>query len=109
MCDNAWTQPGEHVAVLGDVAALGGGDPMRAVRLEPSVVYKYIIDPPGSGPGPGSPKWTVVVNDLPIRTKIAWKCVLRDDRGRVTRWAPGDARIITTGDSGYSGSGVCAF
>jgi alpha-glucosidase len=109
VCDEAWTRPNERVAIIGDIAALGGGDPARAVRLQPDVVYPYITDPPGSGPGPGSPKWTTVVSDLPLHTRISWKCVLLDDRGQVTRWARGDNQVMTTGESGYAGSSVCSF
>jgi hypothetical protein len=109
VCDNGWTQPGESVAVVGSIPELGTWEPTRAVKLQPNVYYDYIIHPPGSGPGPQTPKWTGVVTGLPPSTAIEWKCVVRGPDGTLRRWAACANQQITTAASGFSGSGLCAF
>lgn len=103
VCSNAWTQPGEEVYLVGDLAQLGGWKPEKAIRMEPSVCYEYITQGRDSSlPGPASPVWTKVIGDLPPKTKIEWKCLRKRADGS-WQWQGGPNNVHTTGDSGYSG------
>lgn len=106
VCDSAPTQPGRSIFITGSLPELGGWDPGRALKLEPSVYWQYIVD--GMG---GRPVWTRVVPGLPPDTAFAWKCLrLNDDRSGTPAWQPGaDNSFRTAAGSGYSGRAYGRF
>jgi alpha-glucosidase len=110
VCDNGWTAPGENVYASGSDPALGGWNLNQAVKLQPSVYYEYIYNPPPghNGPGPNTPKWTTVVQGLAANAGIEWKCVKRLVSGQ-WQWQPGDNNVIETPASGFAGTSVGAF
>ena len=79
---NATTQYGQNVFVVGDVTALGGWDPARAVALS-SASY---------------PVWRAEVT-LPAGTRFAYKYVRKDASGAVT-WESGANRTASVPASG---------
>ncbi|MGK7891806.1 MAG: carbohydrate-binding module family 20 domain-containing protein, partial [Leptolyngbyaceae cyanobacterium] len=107
VCDQGFTVPGQSVYVFGSIAELGEWDASRAVRLQPSVYYEYIYNPPTGAsdrPGPSAPIWTGIVEDLPPSTTFEWKCLIRnEDDAEVIRFQPGANVSHTTGVSGYAG------
>ncbi len=108
-CSNAWTQPGEEIYLVGDLAQLGAWKPENAIHMEPSVCYEYITPNRSNGlPGPTSPTWTRVVSNLPPKTKLGWKCLRKRTDGS-WQWQDGPNNVFTTGDSGYSGATVGHF
>jgi alpha-glucosidase len=111
-CDRGFTTPGTSVYVAGSLPALGGWDPGRAVRLDPSIYWAYITDPPPghNGPGPSAPVWTGVVDGLPPGTAFEWKCLRhREDGSGAADWEPGGNNRHTTAASGYSGLAYGSF
>jgi hypothetical protein len=112
VCDHGLTTPGESIYVAGSIAALGGWDPARAVKLDPNIYYDYIVSPPPNhnGPGPSAPVWSGVVAALPSDTSFEWKCLRRreDTTGEV-RWEPGPNNTHRTRAAGYSGRGYGSF
>jgi alpha-glucosidase len=111
-CDRGFTTPGVRVYVAGSIPALGAWDPGRAVRLDPSVYWDYITDPPPGhdGPGPAAPVWTGVVEGLPPATGFEWKCLRRrEDGGGAPEWEPGGNNLHATGAAGYAGLAYGSF
>ncbi len=106
-CENGWTRPGEEVFITGDSDALGAWDLGRAVKLNPSVNWAYINDPPpfGCGTGPTTPTWTGLVSDLPANTKLEWKCVKKLNNGQ---WQTGTENKAST-TRGFGGTSKGAF
>ena len=81
-------------------------DPARAIRLDPSIYWDYITDPPPghNGPGPSAPVWTGVVAGLPPDTAFEWKCLRRrEDGSGAPDWEPGANNVHSTTASGYAG------
>jgi alpha-glucosidase (family GH31 glycosyl hydrolase) len=104
VCDNGGTRFGESIYVSGDIPALGNSNPTQAVKLEPSIYYEYIWNPP---PGPGrvgpvAPVWTGVIDELPPNTTFHWKCLRKreDDTGTPQ---VGPSQTFSTAASGYAG------
>jgi len=110
VCDNGWTNLGEEIYIVGNIAELGNWDPGKAVKLEPNIYYEYIYNPPHNhnGPGPKTPKWTELVLNLPANTNIEWKCIKRLNTGN-WQWEQGSNNKITTKSSGFSGTSIGAF
>ena len=112
VCDRGFTVPGESVYAIGSLPALGAWDPAAAVRLAPSVYFDYIVAPPPGhvGPGPSSPVWTGVVDDLPPETSFEWKCIRRREDGSGSpTWEAGENNRHLTTASGYSGRSYGSF
>lgn len=103
VCDNGWTVPGEAIYAVGNQATLGNWDLTKAVRLNPSVYFEYIYNPPPdhNGPGPKTPKWTGVVQGLPPQAFVQWKCVRKLASGQ---WQAGDNNSLVTPASGFAGT-----
>lgn len=104
VCDNAKTDWGEKIYVLGNIPALGDNDPERAIALYPSIDYDYITNPPpvkvADPVGPDAPIWTGVVANLPPNTTFEWQCLRRSIFGTA---AGGDKNTHTTPAAGYGG------
>jgi alpha-glucosidase len=85
-CHRGQTHPGEAVYVLGSLPELGGGDPARAIKLDPTAY----------------PVWTGQIAGLPVDAGYSWRCIRRPESG--TPWVHrGVERTSRTGRSGYSG------
>jgi alpha-glucosidase len=110
VCDNGWAAPGDNVYVVGNQAALGHWNLGKAIKLQPSVYYEYIYNPPPGhhGPGPSTPKWSGVIRELPANSSIEWKCV-KQLAGGQWQWQSGNNNVVTTPTSGFSGTSVGAF
>ncbi len=110
VCDNGWTAPGEEVYAVGNQALLGNWNQEKALRLQPSVYFEYIYNPPPghNGPGPSTPKWSAVVADLPAKSLIEWKCIKRLASGQ-WQWQAGENNVLALPESGFSGTSVGAF
>jgi hypothetical protein len=110
VCDQGWTSIGENIYVTGNLPALGNWNPAQAVKLNPSVYYAYIFNPPPNhqGPGPTSPKWTGLVLGLPANTNIEWKSVKQLLSGQ-WQWEPGKNNTIKTVPTGFSGTSLGSF
>ncbi|MDD1621998.1 MAG: DUF5110 domain-containing protein [Methylococcaceae bacterium] len=110
VCDNGWTALGENIYAVGNLASMGSWNPEKAIKLQPSVYYEYIYNPPPNhnGPGPNSPKWTGVVQGLPTNSAIEWKCVKHLASGQ-WQWQPGGNNVISTPAAGYAGISAGAF
>ena len=110
VCDNGWTVPGEAVYAVGNQAALGNWDTAKAVKLNPSIYFAYIYNPPPNhnGPGPSTPKWTGVVQGLPGQAFVQWKCVKHLASGQ-WQWQPGVNNTLVTPTSGFAGSSEGKF
>ena len=112
VCDRGFTKPGESIYVVGSLASLGNWDPTQAIRLNPSIYYEYIYNPPmgHNGPGPSSPVWTGVKENLPPNTSFEWKCIRRLEVGSGSiDWQPGENVRHTTTPSGYAGRSYGSF
>ena len=92
VCTNGTTVPGQSVFVVGDVAALGAWDPMKAVKLDPN----------------NYPTWEGVIQNLPADTVVQWRCIKRNesDNGNLVREpdgaGPGGNNVVKTSVSGFS-------
>ncbi|MEO5373455.1 MAG: DUF5110 domain-containing protein [Alphaproteobacteria bacterium] len=94
-CDNGWTIPGESIRVVGNTPELGNWNPAKGIDLSPSVYWAYIYDKLPN-PGPSTPKWTGVVQNLPANTLVEWKCIKRNANGTVTWQQGGNNKVTTT-------------
>jgi alpha-glucosidase len=111
-CDRGLTTPGISVYVAGSLPELGEWDPGRAVRLDPSIYWAYVTDPPPghSGPGPSAPVWTGVLHGQPPDTAFEWKCLRkREDGSGAPDWQPGANNRHATTATGYSGLAYGSF
>jgi alpha-glucosidase len=110
VCDNGWTTTGESIRAVGNTAALGNWDPEKGIKLNPSVYYEYIYNPPPNhnGPGPNTPKWTGLVSGLPAAATVEWKCVKKTNAGQ-WQLMPGENKKITLPGSGFAGTSVGTF
>ena len=110
VCDNGWTAPGDNVYAVGNHPSIGNWDPDQAIKLYPSVYYEYIYNPPPAhtGPGPNTPKWSVLLQGLPANASLEWKCVKNLASGQ-WQWQPGNNNVVATPASGFAGSSVGAF
>jgi alpha-glucosidase len=115
VCHGGVTMPGESVYVVGNIPALGGPswDTSKAIKLDPSVYGKYLVDKPPQGcrQGPDAPVWTGVIPGIPPHTAFEWKCIRKreDGRGPVV-WQPGSNNAYQGAvDSGYGGSSSGSF
>ncbi|MDH4230576.1 MAG: DUF5110 domain-containing protein [Nitrospirota bacterium] len=110
VCDNGWTALGENIYVVGNKPELGNWDINKAVLLSPSVYYEYIYNPPPghNGPGPGTPKWSGLVQGLPSDTALEWKCVKKLNSGG-WQFMPGNNKVVTLPQSGFAGSSIGSF
>ncbi len=104
ICNNGWTSPGEDIYVTGSTAQLGNWNPAQGIRLNPSVYYEYIYNPPPAhaGPGPSTPVWTRKITGLPTETDITWKCVKKLANGG-WQWQSGSNNTLTTTARSYNG------
>jgi alpha-glucosidase len=112
VCDRGFTKPGESIYVVGSIPALGNWNPAQAIRLNPSIYYEYISNPPAghNGPGPNAPVWTGVIENLPANTTFAWKCIRRpENASEPVQWQPGENTVHTTKTSGYAGRSYGSF
>jgi alpha-glucosidase (family GH31 glycosyl hydrolase) len=107
VCDNGVTAPGQSVYAVGSIPELGEWDPAKAIRLNPSIYWEYIYNPPpgGGGPGPSAPVWSGVVSGLPPSPGFEWKCIRRNEDGTGgVSWQPGaNTAFSATAASGYAG------
>lgn len=95
ICDHGNTRLGTSVYVLGSIAELGNWSAEKAVKLDPDGPY---------------PQWTGLITNLPVNTRIEWKCVKRlESGGPVLEWQPGANNAFTTPVSGSAGDQVGAF
>lgn len=110
VCDKAWTTLGENVYVTGNIAALGNWDPDKAIKLDPSVYYEYIYNPPPNhdGPGPNTPKWTGLISNLPTGGKLEWKCIKKVASGDI-QWQSDPNNTIQLPSSGFAGTSIGFF
>ena len=114
VCDRGFTLPGENIYIVGNTPAMGGPDwdTDKALKLDPSVYYEYIYNPPPShgGPGPQAPVWTAVVAGIPANTAFEWKCIRkREDGTGDVQWQPGNNNRFQTTVSGYAGRSYGSF
>ena len=114
VCDKGFTTPGESIYVVGNIPALGGPNwnTDRAVKLDPSIYYEYIVSPPAgnNGPGPFAPVWTGIISGIPSNITFEWKCLLKKDDGTgEVKWQPGSNNTFTTTSSGYAGRSYGSF
>ncbi len=103
VCKNGWTQMGENIVLLGETEKLGLAK-SSIVKLEPSVYYDYIWNPPtfgGSFPGPKTPTWTKLFKGIPANQKINWSCAKTNGQGKII--SQGKAEVATI-NTQYSGS-----
>jgi len=110
VCDNGWTVPGEAIYAVGNQPVLGNWDPAKAVKLNPSIYFAYIYNPPPdhNGPGPAIPKWTGVIQGLPGQAFVQWKCVKHLASGQ-WQWQPGVNNTLITPAAGFAGTSAGAF
>lgn len=110
VCDNGWTAPGDNVYAVGNQLAIGNWNVEKAIKLNPSIYYEYIYNPPPShtGPGPNTPKWSAVVQGLPANSSVEWKCVKQLASGQ-WQWQKGDSNNVVATTSGFAGTSVGAF
>lgn len=110
VCDNGWTAPGDIVYAVGNQSILGNWNPEKAIKLSPSVYYAYIFNPPPghNGPGPGTPKWSGVVQGIPANTSVEWKCVKQLASGQWV-WQAGGNNVLGAVGAGFGGSSVGGF
>ena len=88
ICDNASTQVGTMVYIVGNTAALGNWNADRGVRMEASAY----------------PTWTKLVPGLESDETIEWKCVKRREGGNIrAEWQQGPNNILTGSPSEYLG------
>ena len=94
----------------GERRAVGPDLIEKAVKLQPSVYYEYIYNPPPghNGPGPSTPKWSAVVQGLPANSAIEWKCVKHLASGQ-WQWQSGANNTVTAPASGFAGTSAGAF
>lgn len=108
-CANGFSKPGEDVYVVGNTAALGNGNINNAVKLNPSVYYEYIYNPPppACGPGPSTPTWTGLVSGLPAGATLEWMCVKKLNSGE---WEyQRDKNRVTLTAAGFAGTSYGRF
>lgn len=115
VCDNGFTSPGQSIFVVGSIPKLGDWNPSNAVKLNPSIYYRYIYDvPPNDGSMnvnrvnqdyPRKPVWTGVVSNMPAKPSFEWKCIrLNDDRSGAPTWqADPNNSFESAVSSGYAG------
>lgn len=110
VCDNGWTAPGDQVYAVGNQTAIGNWNPEKAVKLNPSIYYEYIYNPPPNhaGPGPNTPKWTGIIQGLPANSSIEWKCVKLLASGQ-WQWQSGGNNTVVAPASGFAGTSVGKF
>lgn len=110
VCDNGWTAPGDNIYAVGNQPALGNWNQEKAIKLNPSVYYEYIYNPPPghNGPGPSTPKWSAVVQGLPANSSIEWKCIKQLASGQ-WQWQAGGNNVVATPASGFAGTSVGTF
>ncbi|MCL4202293.1 MAG: hypothetical protein KJ000_07345 [Pirellulaceae bacterium] len=110
VCYNGVTTPGTSIYVVGNLPQLGDNNPAKAVKLEPSVYYQYIVDRRGHEGIPAVPVWTGVVSGLPPSTSFQWRCLRKKEDGTGTpEFEPSPSRQHRTAASGYSGRGFGSF
>jgi alpha-glucosidase len=113
VCDNGETSPGQSVFVVGSIPQLGSWDPRQARKLNPSIYYEYIYNPPQGGQhvGPKRPVWTGVVAGLPALPSFEWKCIrLNDDGSGEPSWQPDANNIFQSAKTfGYAGQAQGSF
>lgn len=113
VCDSGVTVAGQSVYVVGSIPKLGNWDPMQALRLNPSIYWEYIWNPPAghTGPGPSEPVWTGVIADFPANPSFEWKCIRRNEDGSGTvDWEPGANNVFAAQiASGYAGRAYGQF
>jgi alpha-amylase len=88
-CNNGYTVTGQDVYVVGNIAALGGWDTSKAIKLSP---MNY-------------PTWSDSIPNLPSNTAVEWKCIKK--QGTTVVWQGGANNSFTTpltGSTTASGS-----
>ena len=89
--------------ILGETEKLGLAK-SSFVKLEPSVYYDYIWNPPtfsGNFPGPKTPSWTKLFKAVAANQKVNWSCAKINAQGQIV--SQGKAEVATI-NSQYSGS-----
>ena len=77
-CNNAYTEWGQNVYVVGNIPELGSWNTANAVKLDAT----------------SYPTWTGSVSNLPASTTVEWKCI-KQDVGAVV-WQSGVNNSVTT-------------
>lgn len=110
ICDNGWTALGENIYIVGNQPQLGKWDPNKGIKLDPSVYFEYIYNPPlnHNGPGPKTPKWTGFVRGLPSNASVEWKCVKKLSSGEWV-YSPGNNGVLNLPASGFAGTTMGSF
>jgi len=81
-CNNAYTNWGQNVYVVGNIPELGSWNTANAVKLSAT----------------SYPTWAGSVTNLAANTAVEWKCIKRD-LGSVV-WQNGGNNVVTTSSSG---------
>lgn len=93
VCENAVTDLGTSVYIVGNIPELGRWKPSKAIKLD-AIEY---------------PNWSKLVRHLPTNKKIEWKCLKRKSEGdEIVGWEA-NQRVFQTSDKGYSGVQVGGF
>ncbi|WP_354625355.1 carbohydrate-binding module family 20 domain-containing protein [Psychromonas sp. MME2] len=81
-CNNGYTNMGDSVYAVGNIAALGNWQAASAVKLDPT----------------SYPTWTGTIA-LPATTNIEWKCIIRNETNpsNVIQWQSGGNNTVNTG------------
>jgi hypothetical protein len=88
ICENATTQVGTSLYVVGNVPALGNWNPDHGVRMDASAY----------------PTWTKLVAGLSTNKTIEWKCVKRREGGAVrNEWQVGANNVLNGTHAEYAG------
>ena len=88
ICENAVTQVGTSVYIVGNTPSLGNWNPDLGQRMDASAY----------------PTWTRLVTGLKPNQKIEWKCVKRREGGAVrNEWQQGANNSLEVADFEYAG------
>ena len=102
-CKNGWTQMGENIVIVGEIEKLSKAKE-AFIKLEPSVYYDYIFNPPtfsGYFPGPKTPTWTKLIKGLNPNQKVSWSCAKVNPQGVIL--SKGKVEVASIGEQ-YQGS-----
>ena len=86
---NAYTEMGENIYIVGSIPELGNWNPVSAIKLDPS----------------NYPTWTKSIPNLPTNTSFQFKFIKKAANGSVT-WESRGNRIYTTSTTNGEYSGI---
>ncbi len=109
VCDRGFTSSGESVYVSGDLPELGSNDPLKAIRLKPTIYYQYIKDGRTEFSAAKAPMWSDVVSNLPPNRSFQWQCIKRLEDGNLTALKRSAPVLANTPSSGYGGQTMGSF